>query len=81
LSAIISVTAWLRGASYVTLACTIVYIAAGVVLGSILMLGNIFDMPGKRPCFLLHLSYRLLARTLAHPQIRDYDCFFRLENK
>ena len=60
LSVIIPFAAWLRGAPYVTLARMLFNVAVGVLVGSIPLLGDIFDIAWKTN----RRNYRLLQRQL-----------------
>jgi hypothetical protein len=64
LSLIIPIAAWIRGVPYVTLARMAVNIGVGVLVGSIPILGDAFDIawkPNRR-------NYRLLQRHLGEPR-------------
>ena len=64
LSLVIPIAAWIRGIPYVTLARMIANIAIGVLVGSIPLFGDIFDIawkPNRR-------NYLLLRRHLGEPR-------------
>ena len=64
LSLIIPVAAWIRGASYILLVRMAANLAIGVLVGSIPVLGDIFDIafkPNRR-------NYQLLTRHLGAPR-------------
>ena len=64
LSAVIPLAAWVRGAPYVTLARMAANLGIGVLVGSIPLLGDIFDIawkPNRR-------NYLLLRRHLGEPR-------------
>jgi hypothetical protein len=60
LSLVIPVAAWIRGVPYVTLARMIVNLAIGVLVGTIPIFGDIFDIAWKAN----RRNYRLLSRHL-----------------
>ena len=64
LSAIIPLAAWLRGIPYVTLARMVVNISVGVLLGSIPLFGDIFDIGWKTN----RRNYRLLQAHVREPR-------------
>ena len=64
LSLIIPVAAWVRGVPYVTLARMATNLGIGVLVGSIPVLGDIFDIAWKAN----RRNYRLLSRHLAAPR-------------
>jgi len=64
LSAVIPLAAWIRGVPYVTLLRMAANLGIGVLVGSIPLFGDIFDIawkPNRR-------NYRLLQRHLGEPQ-------------
>jgi hypothetical protein len=64
LSLVIPLAAWIRGVPYVTLARMAVNLGIGVLIGSIPLFGDIFDIawkPNRR-------NYRLLVRHLGEPR-------------
>jgi hypothetical protein len=64
LSLIIPLAAWIRGAPYVTVVRMVVNLTIGVLVGSIPIFGDIFDIawkPNRR-------NYRLLVRHLDEPR-------------
>ncbi len=75
LSAIIPLAAWIRGVPYVTLARMAANLAIGVLVGSIPVFGDLFDMawkPNRR-------NYRLLLRHLGEPRRHTWrDWWFLL---
>ena len=64
LSLIIPLAAWMRGVPYVTLARMATNIGIGVLVGSIPILGDIFDIAWKAN----RRNYQLLQRHLGEPQ-------------
>ena len=64
LSLIIPMAAWVRGVPYVTLARMAANLGIGVLVGSIPVLGDIFDIAWKAN----RGNYRLLSRHLAAPR-------------
>jgi Domain of unknown function (DUF4112) len=64
LSAVIPLAAWLRGVPYVTLARMVVNVAAGVLVGSIPLLGDLFDVAWKAN----RRNYRLLQLHVREPR-------------
>ena len=64
LSLIIPVAAWIRGVPYVTLARMIVNLGIGVLVGTIPLFGDIFDIAWKAN----RRNYRLLSRHLGEPR-------------
>ncbi len=64
LSLVIPIAAWMRGAPYVTLARMAVNIGAGVLVGSIPLLGDIFDVAWKAN----RRNYRLLQLHVEEPR-------------
>jgi Domain of unknown function (DUF4112) len=73
LSLVIPIAAWIRGVPYVTLARMAVNIGVGVLVGSIPIFGDAFDIawkPNRR-------NYRLLQRHLGEPRRhtgKDWAC-------
>jgi hypothetical protein len=63
-SCVIIVAAWARGVSYVTLARMLANWGIEVVLGSVPLLGNLFDIGWKAN----RRNYKLLTGSLADPQ-------------
>lgn len=63
-SCVIIVAAWARGVSYVTLARMLANWGIEVVLGSVPVLGNLFDIGWKAN----RRNYKLLTGSLADPQ-------------
>src|ERR1700721_112720 len=72
-SCIIIVAAWVRGATYVTIARMLVNLALDVIIGTVPFLGDAFDIAWKAN----RRNYALLTRHLQHPR-RHYwgDWFF-----
>lgn len=64
LSLVIPVAAWIRGVPYVTLLRMAVNIGIGVLVGTIPVLGDIFDIIWKAN----RRNYRLLTRHLGEPR-------------
>ena len=64
LSLIIPLAAWIRGAPYVTLVRMAVNLAIGVLVGSIPLFGDIFDIAWKAN----RRNYLLLTRHLGEPR-------------
>jgi hypothetical protein len=64
LSLVIPLAAWIRGVPYVTLVRMVVNLAIGVLVGSIPILGDIFDIAWKAN----RRNYRLLTRHLDEPR-------------
>jgi hypothetical protein len=64
LSLIIPLAAWIRGVPYVTLARMAANLAIGVLVGSIPLFGDIFDIAWK----VNRRNYRLLCRHLDEPR-------------
>jgi hypothetical protein len=64
LSLIIPLAAWIRGAPYVTLVRMATNVAIGVLIGSIPILGDIFDIAWKAN----RRNYQLLRRHLIEPR-------------
>jgi hypothetical protein len=64
LSLIIPVAAWIRGVPYVTLLRMVANIGIGVLVGSIPLFGDIFDVVWKAN----RRNYRLLTRHLGEPR-------------
>ena len=64
LSLIIPLAAWIRGAPYVTLVRMAVNLAIGVLVGSIPLFGDIFDIAWKAN----RRNYLLLTRHLSEPR-------------
>ena len=64
LSAIIPLAAWMRGVPYVTLARMVLNISVGVLVGSIPVLGDIFDIGWKTN----RRNYRLLQAYVREPR-------------
>ncbi|MGA3080579.1 MAG: DUF4112 domain-containing protein [Terracidiphilus sp.] len=64
LSLIIPLAAWIRGVPYVTLARMAANLAIGVLVGSIPLFGDIFDIAWKAN----RRNYRLLCRHLGEPR-------------
>ena len=64
LSLIFPLAAWMRGVPYVTLARMGINLAIGVLVGSVPLFGDIFDIAWKANC----RNYRLLQRHLAQPR-------------
>ena len=72
-SCVIIVAAWARGVSYITLARMLANWGIEVVLGSVPVLGNVFDIAWKAN----RRNYKLLAGSLADPQgVRRRSWFF-----
>jgi hypothetical protein len=63
LSLVIPLAAWIRGVPYVTLVRMAANLAIGVLIGSIPVLGDIFDIAWKAN----RRNYRLLSEHLAEP--------------
>ncbi len=64
LSLIIPVAAWIRGVPYITLARMAVNIGIGVLIGTIPLLGDVFDIAWKAN----RRNYQLLRRHLGEPR-------------
>ena len=64
LSLIIPVAAWMRGVPYVTLARMVTNVGIGVLVGSIPLLGDIFDIAWKAN----RRNYRLLQLHVREPR-------------
>jgi hypothetical protein len=64
LSLVIPLAAWIRGAPYVTLIRMAVNLAIGVLVGSIPIFGDVFDIAFKAN----RRNYRLLTRHLGEPR-------------
>jgi hypothetical protein len=64
LSLVIPLAAWIRGVPYVTLARMAVNLGIGVLVGSIPLFGDIFDIAWKAN----RRNYRLLCRCLGEPR-------------
>jgi len=64
LSLIIPVAAWIRGVPYVTLARMAANLSIGVLVGTIPIFGDIFDIAWKAN----RRNYRLLSRHLGEPR-------------
>jgi hypothetical protein len=64
LSLVIPLAAWFRGVPYVTLARMAVNLAIGVLVGSIPLLGDVFDIAWKAN----RRNYLLLQRHLSEPR-------------
>jgi len=63
LSLVIPIAAWVRGVPYITLLRMVANIAIGVLIGTIPILGDAFDIAWKAN----RRNYRLLTRSLAQP--------------
>ena len=77
LSLIIPLAGWIRGVPYVTLARMAVNLGIGVLVGSVPLFGDIFDIAWKAN----RRNYRLLCRHLAAPRRhtgRDWAFLFLL---
>jgi hypothetical protein len=77
LSLIIPLAAWIRGAPYVTLLRMAANVGIGVLIGSIPVLGDIFDIAWKAN----RRNYQLLRRHLSEPRRhtwRDWGFLFAL---
>ncbi|MGD0892297.1 MAG: DUF4112 domain-containing protein [Terracidiphilus sp.] len=68
LSLIIPLAAWIRGVPYVTLVRMVVNLAIGVLVGSIPILGDIFDIAWKAN----RRNYQLLIRHLDEPRLHTW---------
>lgn len=64
LSIVIPLAAWVRGVPYVTLLRMGVYVAIGVLVGSIPIIGDVFDVFWKAN----RRNYRLLRRHIQQPR-------------
>jgi len=64
LSLIIPLAAWVRGVPYVTLVRMVVNVGIGVLVGSVPLFGDIFDIAWKAN----RRNYRLLCRHLGEPR-------------
>ena len=72
-SCIIILAAWARGAPYVTVARMLVNLALDVIIGTVPLFGDIFDIAWKAN----RRNYALLMRHLEHPRHRHWgDWFF-----
>jgi len=70
-SCIIILAAWARGAAYVTIARMLVNLALDVIIGTVPLFGDLFDIAWKAN----RRNYALLTRHLEHPrrhQWRDW---------
>ncbi len=68
LSLIIPLAGWIRGIPYITLVRMLANVAIGVLIGSIPLLGDAFDVfwkPNRR-------NYRLLTRSIAQPHRHNW---------
>src|ERR1035441_9564780 len=77
LSLVIPVAAWVRGVPYITLARMAMNLGIGVLVGSIPVLGDVFDIAWKAN----RRNYRLLTRHLGSPRRhtwRDWVFLFLL---
>ncbi len=64
LSLVIPIAAWIRGVPYVTLVRMMINVGIGVLVGSVPVLGDVFDILWKAN----HRNYRLLQRHLLEPR-------------
>ena len=64
LSLLIPLAAWVRGVAYVTLARMLINVAIGLLVGSVPILGDAFDIYWKAN----RRNYRLLTRSVAQPK-------------
>ena len=64
LSLVIPLAAWIRGVPYVTLVRMAANLGIGVLVGSIPLFGDVFDIAWKANC----RNYRLLTRHLGEPR-------------
>jgi hypothetical protein len=72
-SAFIVIAAWVRGVPYITLFRMVVNLGIGVLIGSIPLLGDVFDIAWKAN----RRNYALVTRYLAQPRRRTGgDWFF-----
>jgi hypothetical protein len=72
-SCIIILAAWARGAPYVTIARMLVNLAMDVIIGTVPLFGDIFDIAWKAN----RRNYALLTRHLEHPRRHHWgDWFF-----
>jgi hypothetical protein len=72
-SCIIILAAWARGAPYVTVARMLINLALDVIIGTVPLLGDIFDIAWKAN----RRNYALLTRHLEQPHRRHWgDWFF-----
>ena len=72
-SCIIIVAAWARGAPYVTIARMLVNLALDVIIGTVPLFGDLFDIAWKAN----RRNYALLTRHLEHPRRHQWrDWFF-----
>jgi hypothetical protein len=72
-SCIIILAAWARGAPYVTIARMLVNLALDVIIGTVPLFGDIFDIAWKAN----RRNYALLTRHLEHPRHHHWgDWFF-----
>jgi hypothetical protein len=70
---IIILAAWARGAPYVTIARMLVNLALDVIIGTVPLFGDIFDIAWKAN----RRNYALLTRHLEHPRRHHWgDWFF-----
>ncbi len=77
LSLIIPLAAWIRGVPYITLFRMALNLAIGVLVGSVPILGDVFDIVWKAN----RRNYRLLCRSLGEPRRhtwRDWGFLFVL---
>ncbi len=72
-SCIIILAAWARGAPYITIARMLVNLALDVIIGTVPLFGDIFDIAWKAN----RRNYALLTRHLEHPRRHHWgDWFF-----
>ncbi|HEY3987782.1 MAG TPA: DUF4112 domain-containing protein [Acidobacteriaceae bacterium] len=72
-SCVIILAAWVRGAPYVTIARMLVNLALDVIIGTVPLFGDLFDIAWKAN----RRNYALLTRHLEHPRRHHWgDWFF-----
>jgi hypothetical protein len=72
-SCIIILAAWVRGAPYVTIVRMLVNLALDVIIGTVPLFGDLFDIAWKAN----RRNYALLTRHLEHPRRHQWrDWFF-----
>ena len=64
LSLLIPIAAWMRGVPYITLVRMLINVAIGLLVGSVPVFGDVFDIFWKAN----RRNYRLLTRSLAEPR-------------
>jgi hypothetical protein len=64
LSLVIPLAAWIRGVPYITLLRMLTNVAIGLIVGTIPVAGDVFDVFWKAN----HRNYQLLMRSIAEPR-------------